>query len=1039
MTSDYRLGLDLGANSIGWCLIDLDQCGKAIGIRDSGVRIFSSSELAGRDPKTRTSLAVARREARSARRRRDRYRRRRTVLMEELVKAGLMPDEEAERTCLADLDPYEIRARALDERVPLDHFGRAIFHLNQRRGFKSNRQTDSGEGDDTGKIRSGVERLRSAIIDNGSRTLGEFLNDRKKRGEWVRARPVKLTIEEKTQDGYEIYPDRGLVLDEFHRLWTAQAKDYPDALTDDVRERIERVLFFQRPLKPVKGGRCPFELHEERLPQAHPIAQRLRIYQELNHLMVEHPGQVTRPLERHERDRLEDELLGKSKLTFDRMRKVLALPATSQFNLERGGRDELNGDETAAKLANKKAWGPEWRLLPLQDQCAIVERLDSAEDEAALISWLVNQWNRDEDHAIAIARMRLPAGHGRLGPTAGVRILSALEADIIPFSAAVEKAGYHHSDFRTGEIFDHLPYYGVILDRHIAFGTGDPDDPDEVRLGRIANPTVHIGLNQLRRLVNRIIDTHGHPEEIIVEVGRSLKQKERQRKDAMTFQRENKDRNDRFRQKFDELGIADNGENRVRMRLWEELNRKDPNDRRCPFCGDQIAIHQLFSPEIEIEHLLPFSRSLDDSQINKTVSHRACNRLKGSMTPYEAFGDTDRWPGILERVRAMPGNKRARFAPDAMERFEKQGGFLGRHLNDMRYLSRVSREYLTGVCDPNKVWVSPGRMTAMLRGKWGLNQLLWDHNLKNRVDHRHHAIDAIVIALTDRSMLNRLSRAAAQAEEHGLDRLVEEMPEPWPGFRGDVARSLDEIVVSHRADHGENGALHNDTALGLAEWDEEKRQWQVVTRKPLTSFADVKHLKRIRDPLIREELEAETRGLSGKPFEKAVAEYGNRTGIRRLRVIEPMTSDALVMIRDRQGKVYKAYKGDSNHSIEIWRMPDGKWAGRLVTTFEANSGAAADNEVRPHPAAKRMMRLHKDDLIAIGNGDDREILRVVKFGHSQIYFAGHTEGGNLKARDADKDDPFKYFTKSPGALAKVGARKVRLDEAGRLYDPGPLK
>ncbi|RMF08459.1 MAG: type II CRISPR RNA-guided endonuclease Cas9, partial [Alphaproteobacteria bacterium] len=583
-------------------MIDLDENGNAIGLRDAGVRIFSSSELAGRDPKTKTSLAKGRREARAARRRRDRYLRRRTRLMETLVNAGLMPEDEDERKALASLDPYEIRARALKERVPLHHLGRAIFHLNQRRGFKSNRKTDAGEGDDTGKIRSGVERLREAMLAAGAQTLGEFLYHRQRQGEWVRARPAKLNGEGgKATEGYEIYPDRGMILEEFSALWAAQARHYPEILTDRWRSEIERILFFQRPLKPVTGGRCPFEPSEERLAKAHPLSQRLRIFQELNNLAVEVPGKPARFLSRAERDRLADKLLAQKDLEFDQIRKLLDLPPDAQFNLERGERDKLKGDETAAVLSSKKAWGPGWRLLSFADQCAIVERLDTVEDESALVAWLKEHWGLDEDRACAVARARLPAGHGRLGPTAGGKILAALEAEVIPYSDAVAKAGYHHSDFRTGEIFDRLPYYGVILDRYTAFGTGNPDDPDELRLGKIANPTVHIGLNQLRRLVNRIIDEHGHPDEIILEVGRDLRQNDKQRKADLAFQKENRERNDRYRQIFEELGIADTGENRAKMRLWEELNLKDPNDRRCPFCGGQISIHQLFSPEVEIE------------------------------------------------------------------------------------------------------------------------------------------------------------------------------------------------------------------------------------------------------------------------------------------------------------------------------------------------------------------------------------------------------------------------------------------------------
>src|SRR3546814_4688390 len=76
----------------------------------------------------------------------------------------------------------------------------------------------------------------------------------------------------------------------------------------------------------------------------------------------------------------------------------------------------------------------------------------------------------------------------------------------LTYNEAVEAAlGKSHSDFRTGEVLDFLPYYGEMLSREIPPGTLDPNDDDETRWGKITNPTVHIGLNQLRRLLNAII------------------------------------------------------------------------------------------------------------------------------------------------------------------------------------------------------------------------------------------------------------------------------------------------------------------------------------------------------------------------------------------------------------------------------------------------------------------------------------------------------------------------------------------------------
>lgn len=139
-----RLGLDIGTNSIGWCLVEFDDV-QAVGKRilDVGARIFGSSpQGAGRDPKTGASLAVDRRAARAARRRRDRYIGRRSAFLDNLVRFGLMPADSDEAKLIADRDPYALRARALTERLELYEIGRALFHLNQRRGFKSNRKAE---------------------------------------------------------------------------------------------------------------------------------------------------------------------------------------------------------------------------------------------------------------------------------------------------------------------------------------------------------------------------------------------------------------------------------------------------------------------------------------------------------------------------------------------------------------------------------------------------------------------------------------------------------------------------------------------------------------------------------------------------------------------------------------------------------------------------------------------------------------------------------------------------------------------------------
>ena len=143
---------------------------------------------------------------------------------------------------------------------------------------------------------------------------------------------------------------------------------------------------------------------------------------------------------------------------------------------------------------------------------------------------------------------------------------------------------------------------------------------------------------------------------------------------------------------------------------------------------------------------------------------------------------------MAKRASGLPKNKRWRFEPDARQRFDAMGGFQARQLNETGWLARVAKHYLAAVTDPYKINVLPGKLTAMIRAKWGLNTLLPDHNYsdaKNRKDHRHHTIDAMVAALTDRSLLHRMSSANDQEER---DRI--EIPLPWPSLRDDLDAKL---------------------------------------------------------------------------------------------------------------------------------------------------------------------------------------------------------------------------------------------------------
>ncbi|MFV0681418.1 type II CRISPR RNA-guided endonuclease Cas9, partial [Ottowia sp.] len=362
--------------------------------------------------------------------------------------------------------------------------------------------------------------------------------------------------------------------------------------------------------------------------------------------------------------------------------------------------------------------------------------------------------------------------------------------------------------------------------------------------------------------------------------------------------------------------------------------------------------------------------------------------------------------GILQRAERMPKAKRYRFAPDGYERWLRDDkDFLARALNDTRYLSRVAKAYMELIC-PRGTRVIPGQMTALLRAKFGLNDVLGLNGEKNRNDHRHHAVDACVIGVTDQGLLQRFARASADARTEGLNRLVADMPMPWPTYRDHVERAVGHIWVSHRPDHGYEGAMMEETSYGI------RRDGSIKQRRKADGSAGREVTRLIR---ISEE---------GQPERHGVGEDG-----------QPLP--------------YKGYVGGSNYCIEITRNDKGKWEGQVISTFQAYEIVKREGLKRLRhpglaqsldgntPAKQLIMRLMMDDAVRMRVDDVEGVYRMVKVNGSngQMTFAPVNEA-NVDMRNRDKQDPFAYVSKYAGSLQKAQTRRVSISPTGELRDPG---
>lgn len=985
------LGMDLGPNSIGWALVEYDENKSPSRLIDAGVRIFQEAV----DLKTRTPKNQERRLKRSMRKRNQRKQMRRDLLLKRLVEHKMLPENEDERQRILldqeEYNPYQLRARGLDEALTLWQFGRVLFHLNQRRGFKSGRKTSAGEDD--GVVKASIAAIRKEMK-KGFRTLGEYLNSL----DTQRGKPHAPR-----------YTDRDMYIEEFNLLWDAQQPHHPEVLTDDLRALLSKTIFFQRPLKIQKHliGKCTFEPSRPRAARARLEAQRFRILQEVNSLKVKHPITFKyRPLLGDEREKLIAYLETHKEAKWKRVRTLLGLHEGEIFNLEEGKKDRMIGNQTAVSL--RKILGKSWDEMSEVNRNQLVIDWFTIDDEKGFLRRMEEHWGFDRKTALALATLEPVPGYMRVSVKAIKRMLPALEEGML-YSEAAEAAGYDHA----------RPYR--VEGSALKLGA-----PSEIR-----NPIVTKALWEVRKVVHAILREHGRPDTIRIEMARDMKMGRKQRQEVQARQTQNKKRRDQAREILQrDFGFQHpSREDILKYLLWKECQMT------CPYTGAPISEQMLFSNEVDIEHIIPYSISFDDSYMNKTLCLSAENRsVKKKQTPWQAYGHLEnRWKEMHLRIRklGLPYPKRKRFETKEID----QEDFVSRQLNDTRYISREVKTFLEqlGV----DVDVSKGAATAALRRQWDLNRILAPDGSgeKNRADHRHHAIDAVVIALTTRSLFMKLSRLAQESPyPGGLNDGAFNVPEPWNSFQNDVREIVDRIVVSHSPSRKIRGALHEETIYGYVGEDENGKSVQVVHRIPIDSIKPGQ-IDSIRDPFVREQVRErmqahgnDAKKAFGDP-EQPLLHHDGKTPIRSVRILQNKHPLALREIGENvKGKPEKVVLYGSNHHVEIFEEEaTGNRIGRFVTMFEAANRVRRNGQPLINKEYKSgwiyIMSLGINDMVLVSSGDQEILCRVLltSGANNIIDFQLHTA--------SNPSDRSTVIRKTPNSLR---CRKVSVDPLGKL-------
>jgi CRISPR-associated endonuclease Csn1 len=1052
-TKEYVLGIDLGSNSLGWAMIGLIDGEPAQLIR-AGVRIFDAGMDGDLESGQEESRNKARRDARLHRRQLWRRARRINKVAHLLQRFGFLPvgnlhSPDARQDYFNRLDaeilaspwfsakeqsgafpephqtlPYILRACALNEPLEPYFLGRAFYHLAQRRGFQSNRLRPARKDEDLGVVKQGIRDLRTQMQAAGARTLGEY---------FARMSPAERPFEEHIR-GADRWTARDMYKEEFEKIWEVQASHHPNLLTAEHKKALYDAIFYQRPLwfdENTIGG-CELEPGCRRAPAYLLVSQRFRLLQTVNNFKVIPPGETERPLTPEDRQKLIDELELKGDLTYAKIRKLLGLSKDYAFNLERAKNESIKGNRTNADFY--AVFGERWLKMTPEERDQTVEYVHAFQKPDKLRRAAQKRWGLSDEAAEKLSEITLEADYMNLSRRAMEKLMPLLEQGMAYGEA---RRLVYPEKFSAIQPAAFLPMVKAAL--------------PEVR-----NPAVLRSLTELRKVVNAVIHYYGKPQEIRIELARELRKSKKQRETLTRKNRENEAARKQAAKRIDEI-TGDKNPSRDDIRRVLLL---DECGCHCVYCGEPISGSNFLGKEsqIDIDHVIPFSRSLDDSFTNLVLCHSHCNRLKGDRTPYEAFaGEPERYERILDRVRKFSGDSRTR--AEKLRRFKLNHeeltkfleDFRNRQLNDTAYAARLAAQYLSllygGVADAEgrrRVYATSGQATSYLRSLWKLNSILGDGTTSNggriskeRTDHRHHAVDAVVIGLTDAGMMKRLSDAARRAPLEGRRRFAG-LEAPWVNFVDTVRQQIDQIVVSHRVSKKVSGALHEETIYSPPFPDKKVR-----VRKPLNALTR-SEVEDITDPVVKKLV---LEKLGDDDPKKVFAHEANlpcletrdgrRIPIRRVRIAK-----ATPVFPLGEGRTVRHVTSESNHHVEIYaaldeRGNETRWDGEVVSLYEAYQRKKAGQPIvqRDHgPLVKFKFSLAPGEAIECdGEQGQRRLLVVRSF--TQLS-AGQIVIGLAPVNDARKKSDMQksrdWVWKVPNTLRECHARKVSVSPIGEV-------
>ena len=842
---NYAIGLDIGITSVGWAIVCLDSKEVPCGIIDMGVRMFDAAE----HPKTGSSLAAPRREARSARRRLRRHRHRNERIRYLLVSQNVLSGEALDRLFDGRLeDIYTIRVRGLDQLLSNEEFSRLLIHLAQRRGFRSNRKNPSSAED--GVILSAVSINKQKMEENGYRTVGEMLlkdprfadHKRNKGGEYI------ATV------------SRNQMEEEVRLLFAVQRSLGASFATQELEEAYLNILLSQRSFDEGPGGdspyggnqiekmigRCTFHPDQPRAARATYSFEYFSLLEKINHIRIQQNG-ASVALDSQQRELLIALAHNTDNLDYFRIRKALSLPENARFNMVRYQAEDPLACEKKTKLGCMKAYHQMRKTfdkihkglihtVSIEHRNAIATALTLYKTSAKIRAYLKEAQVPDLliDAAEDVGSF---SKTGHLSVTACNAIIPHLEKGF-NYSDACAAAGYQFKG-------------------HDGNSRSELLHPTESDYEDLTSPVVRRSISQTVKVINAIIRRQGKSPmfinvELAREMAKNFSDRKKAEKDMLANQAQNQRIMDRLQKEF---GVrSPSAQDLVKFKLYEQQNET------CPYSLKPISITRLFEPNYaEIDHIIPYSISFDDSYKNKVLVLAEENRNKGNRLPLQYLSGKRRDEFIVwVRSNIKNYQKQQNLLKEGFTK-EDEEKFKERNLQDTKTASRFILNYLndrllfapseTG--KKKRVTAVNGAVTGHLRKRWGIQKIRANGDI-------HHAVDALVVACTTDALIQQVSRYSAYREcgysqgrdaaywvDEATGEVLRSFPYPWPHFRKELEGRLSSDPARFLADQQlpmyASGALRAPDAPIF------------VSRMPMRKVTGAAHKDTVKSPKMLED------------------------------------------------------------------------------------------------------------------------------------------------------------------------------------------